>query len=190
MGWDRAHETHKSTDGRSLSDQIKKRPRSVLFICTSNVCRGPMAAALFKRRSPDDSSRIVRSAGIDGVDGRPVLAPAQAAVHKRGVDLSHHLARIATPHLLPAFDLVLAMERRQQEWVARYAPAALDRTWLLGHWRDVEIQRPVNGHHPDYDRIADTIDQCLVDWVRRIEVLDDRAGSPDVSPRTDSTSAY
>lgn len=173
-----------------MSDYIKKRPRSVLFICTSNVCRGPMAAALFKRRSPDDSSRIVRSAGIDGVDGRPVLAPALAAVHRRGIDLSQHLARIATPHLLPAFDLILAMERRQQEWVACNAPAVLDRTWLLGHWRDVEIQMPVNGHHPDCERIADTIDQCLSDWVRRIEVLDDRVGGPDADPRPDSTSAY
>lgn len=149
-----------------------------------------MAAALFKRRSPNDCSRIVRSAGIDGVDGRPVLAPVQAIVHKRGIDLSHHLARMATPHLLPAFDLILAMESRQRDWVARNVPAALDRTWLLGHWRGIEIQRPANGHHPDHERIADAIDQCLGDWVRRIEVLDGRAVGPGSESVADSTSAY
>lgn len=161
--------------------RITGRPRSVLFVCTRNVCRGPMAAALFKRRKPTECGRIVRSAGTQGADGWPVLTMAQEVVHKRGIDLSHHYARIATPHLLPAFDLILAMETRHLDWIKANVPTVQDRTWLLGHWRSLEILRPLNGHHPEYERIADEIELCLGDWMKKLQPTDKR-GTPKNQP--------
>lgn len=167
-----------------------KKPRSILFVCTNNVCRGPMAAALFKRRKPTECSRIVRSAGIDGADGSPVLTIAQEVVHRRGIDLSNHHARIATPNLFRAFDLILAMEKKHREWIENNVPAVHDRTWLLGHWRNLEIARPVNGHYPDYERIADEIEQCLGDWSRQLQEIADVDAKSDFISTTDSRSAY
>lgn len=155
----------------AMTTQPSKKPKSILFICTSNVCRGPMAAALLKRRNLTECGRIVQSAGISGTDGRPVLAVAQEVVHKRGMDLSQHHARIVTPNLLPGFDLILAMETRHREWIEQNVLAAKDRTYLLGHWRNLEIRRPVNGDHPDYERIADHIDRCLSDWVTWLRAI-------------------
>jgi protein-tyrosine phosphatase len=130
-----------------------------------------MAAALLKRRRPTGHGRIIRSAGIEGSDGHPVHLVAQEVIHRRGIDLSYHRARIATPNLLPAFDLILAMQTQHRKWVEQNAPASLERTWLLGHWRDLEIHKPINGHHPDYERIADDIDQCLTDWLKKLQDL-------------------
>lgn len=132
-----------------------------------------MAAALFKRRRAAECGRIVRSAGMQGADGWPVLAMAQEVVHKRGMDLSHHFARIATPHLLPAFDLILVMETRHLDWIGENVPSAHGRSWLLGHWRGLEILRPANGHHAEYERIADEIEQCLGDWLARLQPRND-----------------
>ncbi|MDZ7841326.1 MAG: low molecular weight phosphotyrosine protein phosphatase [Gammaproteobacteria bacterium] len=161
-------------------------PKSILFICTSNVCRGPMAGALFKRRRTTGWGRIVRSAGICGTDGMPVLKAAQDVLNKRGIDLSHHHARMATPHLLPAFDLILAMEPKHREWVEQHVPSALNRTWLLGHWRNLEFQRSMNGHNPDYERIAEDIDQCLTDWIQNIETVRNSETSEVLSTSTTS----
>lgn len=146
-----------------------------------------MAAALFKRRKSTECGRIVRSAGIQGADGWPVVTMAQEVVHKRGVDLSQHFARIATPHLFPAFDLILVMEARHLHWIRENVPSAHGRSWLLGHWRSLEILRPANGHHPEYDRIADEIELCLGDWLARLQPRDDpsfRHGSSATAPRS------
>lgn len=157
---------------------LSTRPRSILFLCTTNICRGPLAAALFKLRKPPDCSPIVRSAGIAGTDGAPILSLAQQAAHKRGIDLSHHQARIATAHLPEAFDLILAMEYKQLQWIKKNVPTAVDRAWLLGHWRDQEIHPPLNGFHPDYEDIVETISHCVTDWTRRLRApVGDSPGS-------------
>lgn len=158
-----------SGPGTAVSTRPPEKPRSILFICTGNVCRGPLAAALFKRRNSNGIGRIVRSAGVQTTDGRPVLPVAQEAAHRRGIDLSNHLARMVTPNLLPGFDLILAMEARHVQWIESNVPTARDRAYLLGHWRNLEIARPVNGHGPDYERITDEIEQCLADWSRRLQ---------------------
>lgn len=152
-----------------------QKPKSILFVCTGNVCRGPMAAALFKRRRRGDCGCIVRSAGTNGRDGRPVLTVAQEVLNRRGIDISHHGARIITPHLLPAFELILAMEESHREWIARHFPESGHRTWWLGHWRNLELTRRTNGHYADYERLADEIEQCIGDWNRRFAMSDTRS---------------
>ncbi|MDZ7841322.1 MAG: hypothetical protein U5R46_10970 [Gammaproteobacteria bacterium] len=144
-----------------------EKPRSILFVCTGNICRGPMAAALFKRRRHSNCGCIVRSAGTDGRDGRPVHGEAQDVLHRRGIDMSRHASRIITPNLLPAFELILAMEESHREWIARHFPDAGHRTWWLGHWRNLELSRRTNGQYTDYERLADEIEQCIGDWHRR-----------------------
>ncbi len=159
------------------------KPRSILFVCTRNICRGPMAAALFKRRRPVDCGCIVRSAGTEGTDGRPVMTVAQEVLHRRGIDMSHHGARIITPNLLPAFDLILAMEESHRQWIARRYPEAGQRTWWLGHWRDLEFTRRTNGHYADYERLADEIELCIGDWNRHFAMSGTRAREAVGGPR-------
>lgn len=160
------------SDDESTRQPPVDKPRSILFVCTENICRGPMAAALFKRRRRGDCGCIVRSAGTDGRDGRPMLSVAQEVLHRRGIDMAHHGARIITPHLLPAFELILTMEGSHREWIGRHFPEAGQRTWWLGHWRNLELNRCTKGHYMDYERLADEIEQCIGDWNRRFAMSD------------------
>lgn len=154
-------------------NSLSKRPRSILFLCTTDIWRGPLAAQLLYSRKSRECGHIIRSAGIDGTDGESVPAIAQQIAQKWDVDLSHHEARIATPHLPMAFDLVLAMESRQIQWIDHYNPAVRNRTWLLGHWRDLEIRAPSHGHHLDFERVATEVVECVTDWITQLRTLDD-----------------
>lgn len=97
----------------------------VLFVCTGNTCRSPMAAGFFaaaaRRRRLDVA---VSSAGVGAWEGAPATAEAVIAAAEYGVDLKAHRARRLTPALVEEADLVLTMTQAQKDDVLSLVPAA------------------------------------------------------------------
>lgn len=90
----------------------------ILFVCTGNLYRSPLAAAFFSRKlatdgRPDDWT--VESAGTWTVPGRRVPARAQAAARAWDLDLTSHLTRPVDANLLAGFDLIVVMEKGHRE---------------------------------------------------------------------------
>jgi len=87
--------------------------RSVMFVCAGNICRSPIAEALFKRIArarPALAAIEVSSAGTIAMDGHPPIRETrEVARDEFGIDLSSHRARHAEG--LTA-DLILTMDRR------------------------------------------------------------------------------
>jgi len=83
----------------------------VLFVCTGNICRSPMAEVLLRREAA--SRRLtevtVGSAGTGAWDGAPASEGAYLVSLEHGLDLSAHRARLLTGALVDEADLVLAM---------------------------------------------------------------------------------
>jgi protein-tyrosine-phosphatase len=83
----------------------------VLFVCTGNTCRSPMAEALLREaataRGLDRVS--VASAGTGAWDGAPVSEGAYLVGLENGLDLSNHRARLLTRELVRGADLILVM---------------------------------------------------------------------------------
>jgi protein-tyrosine-phosphatase len=78
----------------------------VLFVCTGNTCRSPMAEVIGRRLRPDLE---FGSAGTDAIDGDEATLKAIRAAAEAG-DLSGHRSRRLTAELVAEADLVLAME--------------------------------------------------------------------------------
>ena len=93
----------------------------VLVVCTANVCRSPLAAAILRRRW--DAAGLpaeVSSAGVRAMTGAPVCVVSQEVL---GAPLAG-AAREITPDLVREADLVLTMEREQRSSVVRLLPGS------------------------------------------------------------------
>ena len=97
----------------------------VLFVCTGNICRSPMAAGVFRtlaRRAAMADAFTIDSAGTyDGHVGAPASPLAIEAARLRGYDIDDHRARLLTNEDLLKFDLPLAMDRTHlaaMRWMA------------------------------------------------------------------------
>lgn len=83
---------------------------NILFICTGNTCRSPMAEGIFNKLAKDNSiDAIASSAGLWAADGMKVSDHAVEAVEQYNVDISDHLSSPLTIEVVEGADLILTM---------------------------------------------------------------------------------
>jgi protein-tyrosine-phosphatase len=140
--------------------------RHVLFVCTGNVCRSPLAEALLRRevsaRGLDDVT--VESAGIGAWDGAPVSEGAYLVGLEHGLDLSAHRARLLTRDLLRKATLVLTMERQHRARVQELDGAV--RVHVLGEYAgrpeaDADVADPYGADLDEYRRTLAELDELV-----------------------------
>ena len=126
----------------------------LLVVCTANMCRSPMAAALLAARLNGVPELLpVESAGLLA-GGSPASHEAVRAVAARGCDLSGHVSRRLTAELLADASLVLAMERRHLREALLIDPGVLTRSFTLR-----EIVRRAEAHG------SRRAEQPLAEWL-------------------------
>lgn len=83
----------------------------ILFVCTGNTCRSPLAEAIARKVAIERglTDVEVQSAGTSAWDGAPASDGALLVGMERGLDLSHHRAQMLTRELIKDSDIVLAM---------------------------------------------------------------------------------
>ncbi len=93
----------------------------ILFVCSGNICRSPMAEEYARQRASQCgmSHLVVESAGTLGIEGASASAEAVQAMAELGFDLSSHRSRGLRSEDLRTADLVLAMDHRHLEEIAR-----------------------------------------------------------------------
>lgn len=107
---------------------------SVLFVCTANRFRSPIASAWFSRRlqrEADIQDWRVGSAGTWAEPGLPVFPSANWANDHFGINLGAHRATRIERELLTQYDLILVMENSHQEALRVEFPELKDRIFLL-----------------------------------------------------------
>lgn len=151
--------------------------KSVLFVCTGNICRSPMAEGLFLKALADRGvdGVEVESTGIAAMDGWTAEPLAQEAVEPFGVDLSGHRARIISEELIRWADSILVMTPQQRDAVVAMVPEATDKVRLLGAYGpDNDPERAV----PDpYGGSAMHYRACTVELLEAINGFLDTEGA-------------
>ena len=114
----------------------------VLFVCTGNLCRSPMAEVLLKDelRRRDCADVQVVSSGTWGIDGSPATPEAVQAVGELDIDLSSHRARSIDVDEVRAADVVVAMTSVHVREIIQMVPDAEKKVVLLKHLRATEVE--------------------------------------------------
>lgn len=89
---------------------------NILFVCTGNTCRSPMAQGLLEDMArKKDLDMVVRSAGVFALDGQSVSREAVQVLREEGINISHHRANMIHRDLVEESDLILTMSKSHKE---------------------------------------------------------------------------
>ncbi|MEE3428301.1 MAG: low molecular weight phosphatase family protein [Ruminococcus sp.] len=141
--------------------------KKVLFVCTGNTCRSPMAQGICEKMAEERDLPIsCESAGLSTVSGHPVSTNAITVCQELGVDISRYRTKNVRELELSDYDAIFTMSPRH-----KHALIALGanpyKIWLLGA-ETGGISDPYGGDEDTYRRCRDEIYDAINDSIKEI----------------------
>jgi protein-tyrosine-phosphatase len=151
--------------------------KKLLFVCSGNTCRSPLAEGIAKKIFPEELLKEVEitSAGSSALDGLPASTLAIQVAGKHSVDLTEHKATLLNKSLVTEADLIITMASSHRDTVGVIEPSALEYTYVLTALCDEEsgdIPDPIGLGVAEYEKTYRIVEKCLRQFVKKLGSFD------------------
>lgn len=162
----------------SIDNLVELTQFTVLFVCTGNTCRSPMAETILRSKLSERFADrfqnnsvppiVVTSAGVSAGPGSPASDGAVSAMSAMGLDLSRHQSKLASQQLLERADWILTMTGGHRQAILARFPHVANKVYSLDpDGRDVSD--PYGSSVDVYQSCALKISSYLDVWVDRLD---------------------
>src|SRR3984957_9148048 len=160
--------------------------KNILFVCTGNVCRSPMAEGLFRHMVANRPDIRVRSAGVSAFPGQPPSPHAVEVLAELRVDISKLRSLPLSDELVRGASCIIAMTRSHMESIHYLFPEAAEKTFLLREFEDyapsLDVSDPIGLGREAYEVTRDIIRRALPGILKFID-----SGALDGKVNTDNS---
>jgi protein-tyrosine-phosphatase len=146
--------------------------RLILFVCTGNTCRSPMAAAIFNNFRKESNWHAL-SGGLSALNGEKPSEKAVAALKTDfDLDISSYRSRSLTGEFLQKPELILTMTKIQKDMMRQQWPELQDRIMTIGEMADepsVQVADPFGQSLVIYRAVAATLAGLIGKIIAKID---------------------
>lgn len=166
-------------EGAIKKDDIKRLTvKTIIFVCTGNTCRSPMAVGLFKKMLSDklgipqealeNKGYKITSGGTAALYGMPASSNAIKALSEYGSDISGHQSQPVTLTMIEEADLIYVMTKNHLATLKEWMPSAASKIFLLDPEGE-DIADPISGNIEVYRQCAVKIKRALESVMKNLE---------------------
>lgn len=147
---------------------------NILFVCTGNTCRSPMAEGIFKALLKDNNidNINVSSAGISTFEGDSANEKAIYTLRNKGIDIKSHKSRQITKEIIENSDLILTMTKSHKRMILNALPEYLNKIFTIKEYvyinnneeltgKNLDIADPYGLDYNIYEKCAAEIEENL-----------------------------
>jgi len=153
--------------------------KRVLFICTGNVCRSPMAEGFFQHMATElDGEEIeVASAGLGAIDGALPSDHSVIAMREEGIDITGQRSCMLTPQMVEDFTHIFGMGRSHIDAIRSYFPGTEEKTFVLREFIadetvDLDVPDPIGMGLDEYRLTRNLIKEAMPSILRFVTTGD------------------
>jgi len=155
--------------------------KTILLVCTGNICRSPMAAGFLRKKLRQEGLEgkyRVRSAGVWALENQPPSAFACQVLAEWGIDISGHRSHNLTLEDMEEADLILTMGQGQAEAIRMEFPQHAPKVYPLSEMAEkhYDIYDPYGGSLQEYRQCAREIEKLINEGFPRIMELVGQVG--------------
>lgn len=141
----------------------------IMFVCSGNICRSPMAAGLARAfLDAAGADAVVVSAGTLNINGEPAARFGRDAMKEIGIPIDDHYSQGVQLAMLNAADHIVVMAPRHEAAILESSPLVAPKIVRMWDWAEADLQQindPVGRDLAAFQACRDLLTECVHSWL-------------------------